>query len=200
MPYARPGNGRLARRRKLRTRYIWFGHRRRDANSRQCGTSRLISTRLPYRGRASRFGSLHMRKASWPGRHHRGARRTSIGYHSTEAPRYGSAPAPRCPGAGAPATAPFRLPSNSCWCSCRTGSRAQGYGDGHGGRVRVTHNTRRVGAYDRSDGLSSDRSRSASARRDSRWRRRGIGRLDAVISPVACGRVSSRIMILVYRR
>ena len=86
-------------------------------------------------------------------------RRPSIGYHFTEASRYGSAPAPRCPGAGAPATAPFRLPSNSCWSSSRTGSRAQGYGDGHGGRVRVTHNARRVGAYDRSDGLSSDESR-----------------------------------------
>ena len=69
---------------------------------------------------------------------------------------------------------------------------------GHRGRVRVTHNTRLVGAYDRSDGLSSDRSRSAAARRDSRLRRRGIGRLDAVISPVACGRVSSRIMICVF--
>ena len=125
-------------------------------------------------------------------------RRPSIGYHFTEASRYGSAPAPRCPGAGAPATAPFRLPSNSCWSSSRTGSRAQGYGDGHGGRVRVTHNARRVGAYDRSDGLSSDESRGAAARRDSRWRRRGIGRLDAVISPVACGRVSSRIMICVF--
>ena len=69
---------------------------------------------------------------------------------------------------------------------------------GHRGRVRVTNNTRLVGAYDRSDGLSSDRSRSAAARRDSRWRRRGIGRLDAAISPVACGRVSSRIMICVF--
>ena len=71
---------------------------------------------------------------------------------------------------------------------------------GHRGRVRVTRNTRLVGAYDRSDGLSSDRGRSAAARRDSRWRRRGTGRLDDTMSPVACGRVSSRIMILVYRR
>ena len=62
----------------------------------------------------------------------------------------------------------------------------------------VTQNTRRIGAYGRSDGLSSGRGRSAAARRDGGWRRRGIGRLDEKISPVACGRVSSRIMICFF--
>ena len=86
------------------------------------------------------------------GRHCPRQRRPSIGYHFTEASRYGSAPAPRCPGAGAPATAPFRLPSNSCWGSSRSGSRAlvRRQDSGH---VRVTHNTRRVGAYGRAGWL-----------------------------------------------
>ena len=109
-----------------------------------------------------------------------------------------SAPAPRCPRVGAPPTAPFRLPSNSCWCSSRTGSRAHWYGDEHGGRVPVTHNTRRVGAYGRAGWLFIGSKSSATACRDSRWRRRGIGRLDDMMSPVACGRVSSRIMICVF--
>ena len=99
-----------------------------------------------------------------------------------------SAHLPRLP-FGCPPTLLMQQP---LWEPC-TGTET-----GHGGHVRVTHNTRLVGAYDRSDGLSSDRSRSTAARRDSRWRRRGIGRLDAVISPVACGRVSSRIMISVF--
>jgi hypothetical protein len=125
-------------------------------------------------------------------------RRPSIGYHFTEAPRYGSAPAPRCPGAGAPATAPFRLPSNSCWGSSRSGSRGSGAETRRGRRVRghAEYASRR--SFGRSHGLSSGRSRSVSARRDSRWRRRGTGRLDDTMSPVACGRVSSRIMICVF--
>ena len=125
-------------------------------------------------------------------------RRPSIGYHFTEASRYGSAPAPRCPGAGAPATAPFRLPSNSCWSSSRTGSRVlvgrQGTVAAYGSRTTRVASEFTVGR----DGLSSGRGRRAAARRDSRWRRRGTGRLDDTMSPVACGRVSSRIMICVF--
>ena len=56
----------------------------------------------------------------------------------------------------------------------------------------VTQNTRRIGAYGRSGWSSSGRRRAT--RRDSN-RGRGIGRLDETMSPVARGRVLSRIMI-----
>ena len=77
-------------------------------------------------------------------------RRPSIGYHFTEPSQYGRAPAPRCPGAGAPATAPFRLPSNSCWSSSRTGSRVlvgrQGTVAAYGSRTtRASSRLRSVG-------------------------------------------------------
>ena len=87
----------------------------------------------------------------------------------------------------------LRLPSNSCWSSSRPGSRALWGGDTRRDRrVRVTRNTRRVGAYGRSGWSSSGRRRAT--RRDSN-RGRGIGRLDETMSPVARGRVLSRIMI-----
>ena len=70
----------------------------------------------------------------------------------TEAPRYGREPAPRAARASAPPAAPFRLPSNSCWCSCPLEPR-NGRETGHGGRVRVTHNTRRVRVYGRAGWL-----------------------------------------------
>ena len=121
------------------------------------------------------------------------------GYHFTEASQYGS---------GARATLPGRR--RTCHGSLSAALRAcllvqqplwerrAGSGNGHGGRVRVTQSTRRVGAYGRTGWLVTVRGRSAAARRDSRWRRRGNGLLDDTMSPVACGRVSSRIMICVF--
>ena len=98
-------------------------------------------------------------------------RQRTTGIHRlsfTEASRCGSARAPRCPRVGAPPTAPFLLPSNSCWSSSRSGSRALVRADGtvalHGSRGTCVAS----GPTGGRDGLSSGRSRSASARRDSR--------------------------------
>ena len=89
----------------------------------------------------------------------------------------------------------LRLPSNSCWSSSRPGSRALWGGDTRRDRrVRVTRNTRRVGAYGRSGWFIVGGEAGAATRRDSN-RGRGIGRLDETMSPVARGRVLSRIMI-----
>ena len=107
------------------------------------------------------------------------------------APRYGSA---------ARATLPARrrtshgsgCPPTLAGPAAALGAALWGKDTRRDRRVRVTRNTRRVGAYGRSGWSSSGRRRAT--RRDSN-RGRGIGRLDETMSPVARGRVLSRIMI-----
>ena len=84
---------------------------------------------------------------------------------------------PRCPRVGAPPWLRLRLPSNSCWSSSRSGSRALGRRHRRNRRVRATPNTRRVGAYSRS-GWSSSGRRRAAARQQQRQRDRSSGRDD----------------------
>ena len=111
----------------------------------------------------------------------------------TEAPRYGSAaratlPARRRTSHGSVSGCPPTLAGPAA----ALGAALWGKDTRRDRRVRVTRNTRRVGAYGRSGWSSSGRRRAT--RRDSN-RGRGIGRLDETMSPVARGRVLSRIMI-----
>ena len=108
--------------------------------------------------------------------------------HDTAAP-----PAPRCPRVGAPPMAPSQAALQLLLVQQPLWEPRSGGGDTRRDRrVRATRNTRRVGAYGRSGWSSSGRRRAT--RRDSN-RGRGIGRLDETMSPVARGRVLSRIMI-----
>ena len=108
--------------------------------------------------------------------------------HDTAAP-----PAPRCPRVGAPPMAPSQAALQLLLVQQPLWEPRSGGGDTRRDRrVRATPNTRRVGAYGRSGWSSSGRRRAT--RRDSN-RGRGIGRLDETMSPVARGRVLSRIMI-----
>ena len=111
----------------------------------------------------------------------------------TEAPRYGSAaratlPARRRTSHGSVSGCPPTLAGPAA----ALGAALWGGDTRRDRRVRATPNTRRVGAYGRSGWSSSGRRRAT--RRDSN-RGRGIGRLDETMSPVARGRVLSRIMI-----
>lgn len=108
--------------------------------------------------------------------------------HDTAAP-----PAPRCPRVGAPPMAPSQaalqllLVQQPLW-EPRSGAETHDETVAYGPRrIRVASEPT-VGR----DGLSSGRRRAT--RRDSN-RGRGIGRLDETMSPVARGRVLSRIMI-----
>ena len=108
--------------------------------------------------------------------------------HDTAAP-----PAPRCPRVGAPPTAQSQaalqllLVQQPLW-EPRSGAKTHDETVAYGSRgIRVASEPT-VGR----DGLSSGRRRAT--RRDSN-RGRGIGRLDETMSPVARGRVLSRIMI-----
>ena len=109
------------------------------------------------------------------------------------APRYGSAARATLParrrtshGSGCPPTlaGPAAALGAALWGGDTRRNR----------RVRATPNTRRVGAYGRSGWFIVGGEAGAATRRDSN-RGRGIGRLDETMSPVARGRVLSRIMI-----
>ena len=73
----------------------------------------------------------------------------------------------------------LRLPSNSCWSSSRPGSRALWGGDTRRDRrVRVTRNTRRVGAYGRSGWFIVGAKACDAPRQQQRQRDRSSGRDD----------------------
>ena len=109
------------------------------------------------------------------------------------APRYGSA---------ARATLPARrrtshgsgCPPTLAGPAAALGAARKGTETGTVVVYGVTQNTRRIGAYGRSGWFIVGGEAGAATRRDSN-RGRGIGRLDETMSPVARGRVLSRIMI-----